>query len=179
MISTLDCARACYDIYYHPERFDERYDGDVYAGLIERADYIMVACRGSVTAEDWMHDFELDFERGVSKIASRLLIYKQRKPWVLTGHSLGGAHALLLLQHVGFDIAQIAVTFGAPACLKNDDGLDDCYIEQWRNGHDPVPIIPIPGFYHARDLKTIGPLISPGIRSHEIEGYVASLIDGA
>ncbi len=174
MITTLDCARACYDTYYHPERFDKWYEGDVCAGVVARDGYTLIACRGSVTRADWIKDFALDFEEGVNELAMNLLV-ASKDVLVITGHSLGGAHALLLLQRL-VPIARICVTFAAPRCLSNLFGTEECYIEQWRNGNDPVPVIPLPNLYHARELKAIGPKSDIAVRDHHIECYISSLL---
>lgn len=101
------------------------------------------------------------------------------EPFILTGHSLGGAIALLTgayLVHAGYEVKQI-VTFGAPRVGKLPE-LDNVKVTLYKNCSDPVTKIP-PWHSHCRKQRQLGPSTwKPRIRpdiDHEIGAYIYQL----
>jgi len=89
---------------------------------------------------------------------------------VLTGHSLGGAVAMLMGAHLtksGVPPKEI-VTFGAPKCgrLKL---LDDVDVTQYRNGVDIVPKTPPLMRRHKAPIR--GGISEGRIKDHSIVNY--------
>jgi len=165
---------------------------DVHACLTEKDGYSVVAFRGTtLNPEDWLRDLDgwpayqkgigfchAGFLNGVLLVKDQILKDLEGKTVILTGHSLGGALALIL----GAFLAQARrmphqlVTFGAPRAgshklaraLKKVPEL-----VQYRNGNDPVPEVPwLPGFYvHAKQLTHIGRDAIDPLENHHIELY--------
>ena len=102
-------------------------------------------------------------------------------PLVLTGHSLGGALAVLsaaLLVATGVPVAAM-VTFGAPRAGGDGvrDVLHDVPVRQYRHGHDVVPEVPwLPDvLMHVAPLTEIGSSTGDPIADHAIARYIAAL----
>jgi len=103
---------------------------------------------------------------------------RQGRPFVLAGHSRGGAISLLLaglLKASGATPTKV-VTFGAPraGCVQLRDFLADVDIRQYRCGEDAVTQWPDPPFCHVRDLQAVGEPVSP-FRDHAITAYLEAL----
>ena len=99
----------------------------------------------------------------------------------LTGHSMGGAIAILaaaLLRAADVPVAGV-VTFGAPraggAVVKHL--LADIPVRQFRHAGDPVPDVPcLPGVLeHVRPLTEISVGSLDPLADHAVGGYVAAL----
>ncbi len=153
----------------------------------------VVAFRGTVTAANWLRDLNwkptLDEDLGWCHrgflAGARLFLEKfvgDRRPLILTGHSLGGALALtvgaLMLGRPIFDVSSI-VTFGAPrvGMGKFVQRLSTVSIRQYRRGNDPVTEVPIAvwpfWFQHARaPLIGVGTPARVPISCHSANGYV-------
>jgi fermentation-respiration switch protein FrsA (DUF1100 family) len=166
--------------------------GDVAATLTGN----VVAFRGTVPdcLADWLRDFDAvpvddadlgwchaGFRDGARAVFPAILA-GTTGPLVLTGHSLGGALAVLtaaLLRAAGQPVAEL-VTFGAPRAggFRAQQLLDGVAIRQYRNAADPVPDVPwLPGlFTHMRRLT---PIIGRGapdpLDDHAISAYRAAL----
>jgi hypothetical protein len=100
------------------------------------------------------------------------------KPIILTGHSLGGALALLLAARMTLDGAppKAVFTFGAPRISIGGRArlvLQNVPILMFRHGIDIVPEVP-PGFEHPAVLTEIGVAGEP-IADHAIARYLAAL----
>ncbi len=112
-------------------------------------------------------------KRLVSKVTSMCLEKDiDHKSIELTGHSLGGAVALIvgaLLMRDEIKPAQI-VTFGAPRCgrLKILDGV---LVTQYRHGKDIVPLVP-PLMRRHNKLLEHGKPGGSYIRDHYMINYV-------
>lgn len=109
-------------------------------------------------------------------IASEL--FDKSFPVLITGHSLGGAVALVvagLLTLRGYNVEGV-VTFGSPRVGKLKV-LDNVPIRQYKNGGDPITILP-PFYKHQRDIINIGGCKTvPSISDHFIDNYILSLED--
>jgi len=100
------------------------------------------------------------------------------KPAIITGHSLGGALALLLAARMTLDgVPPAAVfTFGAPRISIGGQArsvLASVPILMFRHGADIVPEVPL-GFEHPAVLTEIGVAGEP-IADHAIARYIAAL----
>ena len=100
------------------------------------------------------------------------------KPDALTGHSLGGALALLIAARLTLDgrPPKVVFTFGAPRISIGSrvrEVLKDVPILMFRHGADIVPELP-PGFDHPAVLTEIGMAVEP-IADHAIARYIAAL----
>ena len=170
--------------------------GDVHALYTLRDGLRVIAVRGTTRdPADWLRDLSampahdpdlgcchhgfLAGARALATAAFRAGV--EFRGAVLTGHSMGGAIALLL---AGILAARemrprAVVTFGAPRCgsWKLRRVLAKIPLRLYRNGDDPVPDVPwLPGFYlHPRALIAIGePALDP-IADHHIAAYRRAL----
>jgi hypothetical protein len=168
-----------------------------YVGLYRWHDKVDVPVwRGSITLTDWLDDFaaapEFDgrlgwvhsgFMGGVESIYEELGKHIAR-PIMVTGHSLGAAHAMLhtgLLRYAKEDLIG-AVVFGCPRPAEQGlaDLLADVPTRSYRNGEDPVPTVPTdPPYVHPKPLIQVnagahindhGPLTY-----HHIDLYVSAM----
>jgi len=102
-------------------------------------------------------------------------------PPVFTGHSLGGALALMtaaLWRCHGSKVGAV-VTFGAPRAGFQSfcDKLDDVDITMYRFGCDGIPEVPrlLPFWRHPRVLTLIGRQSGNPLSDHHITNYVRAL----
>ena len=101
---------------------------DVLMKPLENTDVSVIACAGTEDLGDWLINFAFLFNRdlvhrGFYSNANRLLPlvfnkigYDYDKPLILTGHSLGGATAVILaviLKEWGYNVQEV-ITFGCP-----------------------------------------------------------------
>jgi hypothetical protein len=155
-------AGLCNDLYAGADGFVQVWtQDDVVVGLarVDGADVLVL--RGSMTAEDWLRDFEAvpewhpqlgychsGFLRGMDDVfaSARAIV----GPAVaITGHSLGGARARILAGLFavnGLPVAQLC-TFGAPkpafvnlARIIQKSGMVH---SSYRNRRDVVPTVPL------------------------------------
>ena len=147
LVNARACAAASADAYHQDTIRDEATDTHCLIG--EDPDCIVVAFRGSASIRNWITDAEFErtilvsgedgtcskvhkgFERALNSILAPLIArlggcsvlkMQDSKPIFLTGHSLGGALAILAaleLQRNGFPIAQV-YTFGQPRVGNGD-----------------------------------------------------------
>jgi hypothetical protein len=159
----------------------------------------VIAFRGSIAPHDWALDFQAiptvdheatnhptlgfihsGFLAGALALTPQIAMAVAGKPYALTGHSLGGALALVvagLLVDAGHAPERVA-TFGAPKVGFSSfvEALKDVPIAQYRRGNDIVPLVPfwLPNFpyEHARlPLIRVGvPQANPA-QCHHIGGY--------
>lgn len=179
--------------------------GYILRGHGTRAGEVVVATRGTVTARDWLTDFTIGLERGPGGLAVHsgfngtfrsffddLDGYFARNDVThvhCVGHSLGGALATLVADHVSSrSIAAASLyTFGSPRVgadafarsLSERLGPEN----QFRVHHDadPVGMVPLVPFWHvpyaARGvpLRWNGSMIS--VPAHYKENYVQAIGD--
>jgi hypothetical protein len=200
MISDLTFAQCCAATYDEPRTLPVPATGtDVRVSAV--AGSLVVAFRGSVSAEDWARDFicapvvdhedpqlglcHAGFLDGAESVVAAIAAAAGNNKCYLTGHSLGGALALgvgALLACSGKSPEAI-VTFGAPryGMAKFVAVLQPIAIRQYRRGNDPVPLMPfdVPPLLEFRDARE--PLIAIGVAQrdpfacHAIAGYVADV----
>lgn len=198
MISDFAIAQACADTYVLPATLPVPIT-DVCVRVTTAIDgTVIVAFRGSVTAEDWARDFIFapiidrehpqlglchgGFLDGAESIVAEVAQAVGDKLWISTGHSLGGALALgVAALMVCRNQPPVAfVTLGAPRFGM--DKFVNCLLpvsgRQYRRGNDPVPTVPFDVPPLLRFLDTRAPLVAIGqaqrdaFACHHIAGYV-------
>jgi len=136
----------------------------VQVGLRHVGDVDVIAFRGSVDAQDWLRDFQgwptlhpllgychSGFLQGMDTVAEELgMAVDAGRSFILTGHSLGAARALLvagLFVAKGRMLPAEVVTFGTPkpgmaklSGILNHGGFP---IRHYRNGPDPIAELPL------------------------------------
>lgn len=178
-ISDIRLAQLCGLSYVQPATFET---SDAHVAVTLENGYLVIALRGSKSIIDWIRDLMIapaltaahpelgichsGFLFDVLDIATSLTSYLKGStaPFVICGHSKGGAEAQLLaglLVTSGFIPARL-VTFGAPRCAwignttlpKLISGIPG---NDYRGGSDEVPQLPLP-YVHPRQaaLKQLG-----------------------
>lgn len=170
---------------------------DIHFVVSEIDGEVVVAFRGTVLSDlaDVVRDIQIadrtdpavghvhsGFWFGASYVVLDVALAVHGRRFHLTGHSLGGALALLvgaMLTARGVKPASI-VTFGAPRVgyfdfVKALDGLD---ITLYRKGNDVVPSVPfytpLTPYEHPRGLREIGSALEAlvNVKDHACLGYV-------
>ena len=166
----VDLAAATYDA---TADWDYLYQTDnVYCGVKNIGGFAVAAFRGSITPLDWLHDLEavpfstLDigmvhsgFYRGIPDAISAIMP-NLKFPLIVTGHSLGAAHAALfggVLTARGVPVCRI-VLCGCPrpgfAALASI--LSGTPKASYKNRFDPVTDVPTdPPFEHIDIFKMV------------------------
>jgi hypothetical protein len=191
-VSDVALAAACEAAYADPVTWER---GNAHVLLAESEGRHVVAFRGTANARDWLVDFEASpklhpglgwchagFLDDVLGVADQMRADLAGERVVVTGHSKGGAEALIFagLLVLAGQAPEAVVTFGAPraAFATLGEVLDQVPVRQYRHGNDPVPLVPLElaGWRHAREpLLQIGqPCLDP-IADHFIAGYRKAL----
>ena len=207
--SHLALAKLCQDAYEQPPDIADEHD--VAVAIIRKADNgdIIVAFRGTVPA--CLHDDLADLEMGPKAVLGYGLVHAGfwdagtgiaqavseaigDQPYHLTGHSLGGAIAIVVATRLAeFGKPPISLTtFGAPRVAMGEalesicEKLVATTIGQYRLASDPVAELPLNivgfghGWGHPSPLIQLGAQsILPNIDDHAIGHYVTALEGGA
>ena len=171
--------------------------GDVHAVVRDIAGMPVVAFRGTVPLSwaDWLRDFASwpHTDRGhpalgrchdgfltgaLSVFPGLQKLLPVAMPYAITGHSLGGALAIVtgaLMQSIGNPPLRLT-TFGAPRVGIGDTLhtlLGPIAGLRFRRGDDPVPTVPAWPYANDRDWTPVGAAGFPRIEDHMIAGYLA------
>jgi len=208
VISAHECAALCAELYDHPvpEAWDRLWSGgEVICAVRRLAGTCVLIFRGSVTTLDWMRDLqalpkwdpEVGFCHGgfleqidtaLAEAIPALTAGSPPLPVTVTGHSLGAARARIAAAKLaarGLNVEQLC-TFGSPrpgfANVRRVIEKSGMAHRSFRNGHDPVclvpfPILPVLPFEHTEDWTAFwehadGDDLRPE-RDHAIGLYVA------
>lgn len=170
---------------------------DVSIKPIEGTDKVLIACAGTEDIADWLTNFAFLFNRdmvhrGFLDNAFRMMALVLNKvdvnqSLILTGHSLGGATAVLLgvmLKLWGFNVEQI-ITFGCPRVGNKQ--FSDYYRSlsiptiHYVCGSDIVPATPpwLLGFRNLPGLRVVLPSkkMFRIISDHKISSYLKHFYD--
>ncbi len=201
MISALDLARLCEEIYSSPAAsWDHYWDKDnVVAAHRKVEDSDVIIFRGSKDALDWIRDAEgwPTWHNQLGFCHAGFLdemddVFAEIRPVIgsrviITGHSLGGARARILTALCAYNKIPVErlCTFGSPkpafANLSRLIQKSGMMHETYRNRNDPVPLLPgiLPWWTHHEDWVALNsPAASDDLtplRDHHIGLYVAGL----
>lgn len=176
------------------------YIGDVWLSLTRIDDDFVAVLRGSITAEDWIRDFEAmpefhhklgwchaGFLAGMDDMFAAIKNITGGDALSFTGHSLGGARARILagLFIVNKLPVKNLVTFGSPkpAFPQLAEIVFSSSISHvsYRNNNDIVPTLPetmpfLLNFVHTENyIQLINNLTISGIDDHNIDLYIKGL----
>jgi len=183
-------AKKCIDVYKQKENF-----------IIESIPgYIILSIEGTTDINDWLTNIKFlfkreDIHRGFKinaknifrKVVTKNILQTTSKTLVITGHSLGGATALVLADMLTsrgiFNIQDIVViTFGSPR--PGGRGLRERMktLKHLRfvHGDDIVPASPpyFCGYVHTHpkiQLKDLDPTLLDYVKDHDMTAYYKSL----
>lgn len=164
--------------------------GNIHCSLRHAGAQDIIAFRGSVDGEDWLRDFKgwprkhqvlgychSGFLEGMNEVAVEISPPQGAMPFIITGHSLGAARALIvaaLLAARGKPPLAL-VTFGTPrpgmaqlSAILIESGFP---IRCYRNGEDPVTEVPLalaPLWLYQKPVLDIMLDVAPPLEAHDI-----------
>ena len=134
-----------------------------------------------------MGDVHRGFLMAARSVRFRIGMALEDKPAIITGHSLGGAIAIVLAAHrcLAGQPPKAVITFGAPR-VSIGPAMAHLFakwavpVMMYRHAADPVPEVPlnlpIADWRHPADLIQLGEKRAfPDIEDHRIAHYVAAL----
>ena len=160
MINALVLAKLCAAIYSPKNEFSSIIQNDgIYAGMSETDGQTVVAFRGSANVSDWLRDLDAlpEYIDGIGIVHAGMfegiedffgkLNLKKGNSCILTGHSLGCAHAAFaaaLALRSGVSVRQLEL-FAPPHCgdAEFHETIGSIPTRSWRNGIDPVTDVPL------------------------------------
>jgi predicted lipase len=152
-------------------------------------DRTLVAFRGTADLQNWLLDMKAipeitpthhlghgGFVTAYRDLLSEVLSHIDRgKPVTVTGHSLGGAIAVLFAELLGCDV----VTFGCPRVYFDNEEPPVLHHMRIVQKDDPVPCVPY--FFYRHDCDPVVLFDSDTVlevKDHYITGYVALVAKG-
>lgn len=183
----LKCAQLCAAAY---DDADPRFLDieELRFGVIKDGDTTFLVFRGTDNLQGWLDDFKAIPARtngGYLAHAGFIGCVDKLRPaveglvplggnLVITGHSLGGAIAVLFAEEYKIDPA---VTFGCPRVYSRlNRGFPTMEHTRFVNGGDLVTEVPDPlAWHHLCDPAQLGPDKLLDIKYHDIELYVSHL----
>jgi len=159
--------------------------GDLRYGVFQIEDKTVIVIRGTANVENWLRDADAWPKRscgGYLAHSGFVDAYRQlcaggmptvRGNIIATGHSLGGAIATLLAEHIGCKL----VTFGSPRVYWRFGGAPQIDHTRVVRDDDPVPRIPQFCYSHRCDPVMLNDddRLLVQIGDHFIAGYVKVL----
>ena len=157
-------------------------------GVIVVGNVTYLVFRGTHNAAGWLHDFSAvpvlskggylahaGFVEATEELWNPVCksLDGRPGPWVITGHSLGGALAVLFGEQIKVPI----ITFGCPRVYSRLNGhFPDMVHSRVVNRGDIVTMVPeVLMWKHLVDPIEIGPENEPGAEWHDINLYIANL----
>lgn len=177
MIPDSYLAQQCANTYINGFQWDQviagQADDEIFIGIAHLIDTKIIVFRGSLTPLDWFRDIEGEpfdhpvlgpieegFGKGIDYAAERLLPILDTE-FVLTGHSLGAAHATLVgaLLSVAGKKPKSVCLLGAPkpGYAQLGKNFDCSTIQSYKNRYDPVCDLPVtfPAFPYVSIVQPI------------------------
>lgn len=204
MITAAQCAEISSQVYQDKILWDHQWEveGVVCAHRKIDSDNVLVF-RGSVTAEDWLDDFDTvpvcdheigfchqGFLGGMDEILAAIASSNLIGPLILTGHSLGAARARIAAAKllIRKQAVSSVTVFGSPkpgfANTRRIFEKSGIQHTSYRNREDPVPLVPFTllpllPWEHTEPWTKVdsAPSIDnlDPLRDHSIALYVAAL----
>lgn len=169
-LTDLDYALLCYSSYYSPADFDTYETGNnsdgVRYGVKRYPDRVVVCFEGTDSLLDVRRDLEADmiddpnlglvhrgFLIGMSKVLALVLPGLNRPgspkvPITITGHSLGGARAIIfgtiLQASKAYDVTVVAFEPPMAGGPQLKTLLEGAIVRLYHNGADPICNVPVP-----------------------------------
>jgi predicted lipase len=183
-IITVQLVSGLYQLFDHPTEIQDYFEKNNITGQIllnSRGEILgsigdvrssemlrVISFRGSETITDWIHDFEIkQTDYYVGKVSTGFLLEYQairpqlkilnRSKYIITGHSLGAALAILCAVHIyiEFGIEPIVYLFASPR-------VGNIEFANWYDQHIPNTYM----FYLAGDIAPNYPSVNMGCYKH-------------
>lgn len=160
--------------------------GSLRYGVFVRDGFTIVVIRGTANMENWLEDAEAwpkrscggylahgGFVEAFRALCAGGMPTVRAENLIATGHSLGGAVATLLAEHVGCRL----ITFGSPRVYWRFGGAPQLDHTRVVRDDDPVPRVPQFCYSHRCDPLSLddGDRGLIEVEDHFIAGYIKAL----